>query len=555
MCSQLSLSLSPLSLQQDDRATQDHPNEDQPCQAQAPGLYPFKFPLRVIPPGHEKHPGPRPPLKAYQEAQRWIEWDRDPGGAGLWNYAWLEEPMIDDVSLLVEEMVLHGILPECFSADGGDKEAATARIEPFNSGGTNKLYTLRCQCCPTSQEEQEAVAGSSLQDLSQSSSGTESQRPPPSGCRSTLLHHDGGSDKQDICNGSHIPGEVLLRLSLPLDPYFHMESDVATAHFARVRGVPVPRIYAYDSSAINCLGIEWQIVEKIPEHDVNFVHNIIAEEEHVLWAHGRPPPGIDPGRSAAWTRLGRQLEETLAVLRSEGHNSHQSQSSGVCFDKIGSLYWDFEKHDFVLGPVSDRHFIRGRRILYHQRHDGDGGDPRLPLLRGPFNSVSEFLNAILTIWLQESNDEALRVDDDQPKFPTSPVSSEANDTTATTTATPDSVTDTDDSSEDDTRSHLWYTKADVEAAHDQVSKLRDIIIPWLVAKLTPKQQERTRTYISHPDLHSPNLLVSRRAQTQMDDDGDGARINVLGEEYAISAILDWEHAVALPDVSSFQKLL
>lgn len=430
--------------------------------------------------------------------------------------------MFDDVSLLVEEMVLHGILPECFSVDDGDQEAARARIEPFNSGMHNKLYTLRCRCCLTSQEEQAAVAGSSPQDLPQSSSRIESQRPLgsssppiPSGCRSTLLHHDGGSDKQDSCNGSHIPGEVLLRLSLPLDPYFHMESDVATTHFARVRGVPVPRIYAYDSSAINCLSIEWQLVEKIPEQDANFVHTIISQEENVLRARGRPPAGIDAGQSSAWTRLGRRLEETLDLLRSEGHNSYRGQSSGVCFDKIGSLYWDFEKHNFVLGPVSDHFFTSGRRILYHQRHDGDGGDPRLPLLRGPFHSVSECLNAILTIWLRESNDEALRVDDD--------------------------------------RLNPWYTKADIEAAHDQVSKLRDIIIPWLVAKLTSKQKERMRTYIFHPDLHSSNLLVSRRAQTQTE--GDGARINVLGEEYSISAILDWEHAFALPDVSSFQILL
>lgn len=560
MSSQLPLSLSPLSLPQDDRATQDHSTEGQPCQAQSSGLHSFGFPLRVIPPGCEKHPGPRPPIEAYLEAQRWIKWQPDSYMAGIWDYEWLKHPTLDDVSLLVEEMALLGILPECFSARGGDQEAAAALIEPFNSGDNNKLYLLRCRCRPTSREEQVVVAGTSPRDLSQSSSDIESPRPltsssllTPSGCRSTLLHHDGGCDKQDSCDGSHIPGEVLLRLSLPLDPYFHTESEVATAHFTRGRGIPVPRIYAYDSSAVNCLGIEWQLVEKIPGRDANFVSKIMTEESNVLWARGSPPLGISTGQSAAWTRLGHQLEETLALLRSEGHRSHRGQSSGACFDKIGSLYWDFEKHDFVLGPVSNHYFIRGRRILYHQRHDG--GDRRFPLLRGPFGSVSEFLNAMLTIWLRESNDEALRVDDDQPNLPASPASSEANDNTATTSATPDSVTDADDSSECEEWPQTWYTKAHVEVVHDQVSKLRDIIIPWLAAKLTPEQQERMRTYISHPDLSCSNLLVSRGAQTRMDGDGDGDRINILGEEHEIRAILDWEHTVALPDVSSSQVLL
>lgn len=227
------------------------------------------------------------------------------------------------------------------------------------------------------------MAGSSPQDLPQPSSGIECQRPlnssnllTPFGCWSTLLHHDGDGDGKDSCKDSHIPAEILLRLSLPLGPYFHMESDVATAHFAKVRSVPVPRIYAYDSSAINCLGIEWQLVEKITGTDVNSVDEIMSEEHEVLWARGKPPPGIDTGRSAAWMRLGRQLEETPTLLRSGGHHSHRGQSSGACFDKIGSLYWSFEKHDFVLGPVLERYFTRGRRILYHQRHDGDSGDPR-----------------------------------------------------------------------------------------------------------------------------------------------------------------------------------
>lgn len=361
-----------------------------------------------------------------------------------------------------------------------------------------------------------------------------------------MLYHSGcgGSGSEEVkSNNCHIPGEILLRLALPLDPYFHVESDVATAHFARVRGIPVPRIYTYDSSAINCLGLEWQLVERISEADVNFIDDILREEKKALRKCGRKLCKNPTGRSEAWTRLGRQLEETLALLRPGAHHSHQGQSSGACFDGIGSLYWDFERRDFVLGPVVARIFTKGRRILYHQRHDGDGGDPKLPLHRGPFRSVSEYLNAALTMYLEESNDENLRVDEGQPNLSESPASSEAGSTTPTTTA----MTDTESSSEDDDDlPPNWYTEADVEVIHDQVSKLRDIVVPWLVAKLPPEQQGRMRTYISHPDLHVDNLMVSRRIQDQVD--GDGARSHVLGEEYAITAIIDWEHTVAFPDL-------
>ncbi|KKY39947.1 putative aminoglycoside phosphotransferase [Diaporthe ampelina] len=272
-----------------------------------------------------------------------------------------------------------------------------------------------------------------------------------------------------------------------------MESDVATAHFARVHGVPVPRIYAFDSSAANCLGIEWQLVQKIPDEDVNFINGIMAEEEEALL-------------------------------------------------KIGSLYWDFENRDFVMGPVSSHFFTRGRRILYQQRQDHDGGDPRLPLLRGPFRTVGEYLNAKLTIMLWEADDKTLRNDDKdgQPIIFKKP-GCEADGTTAT----PAAVTSPEYASgEDEDPERTWYRNLHVDKVRDQVPKIRDIVLPWIEAKLKPEQRERVRTFISHPDLHSPNLLVSRRARAR---DHSGGNSNLLGEEYAVTAILDWEHTIALPD--------
>ena len=325
-----------------------------------------------------------------------------------------------------------------------------------------------------------------------------------------------------------------------------MESDVATAHFARVHGVPVPRIYAFDSSAANCLGIEWQLVQKIPDEDVNFINGIMAEEEEALLKCGRKR--WESGRSAAWTRLGRQLEDTLGLLRSQGRHPDRGRASASCLDRIGSLYWDFENRDFVMGPVSSHFFTRGRRILYQQRQDHDGGDPRLPLLRGPFRTVGEYLNAKLTIMLWEADDKTLRNDDKdgQPIIFKKP-GCEADGTTAT----PAAVTSPEYASgEDEEPERTWYRNLHVDKVRDQVPKIRDIVLPWIEAKLKPEQRERVRTFISHPDLHSPNLLVSRRARAR---DHSGGNSNLLGEEYAVTAILDWEHTIALPDVSGSRK--
>lgn len=272
----------------------------------------------------------------------------------------------------------------------------------------------------------------------------------------------------------------------------------------------------------------------------------------------RKKPGSKCGRKkrevcgfAAWTRLGRQLEDTLGLLRSpRGLHPGRGRSSTACFDTIGSLYWDFENRDFFIGPVSSDFFVDGRRLLYHQRQDEDGGDPANPLLRGPLRTVGEYLNAKLAIMLLEVDDKTLRSEDEhgKPIVSKNPGCLAADGTAATSTATPAPLSDPDsDFSWDENvdPGTTWYRKVHVDKVRDQVFKIRDIVLPWIEANLKPGQRERMWTFISHPDLHPENLLVSRRARArnQSEDDRD-----VMGEEYAITAVLDWEHTVALPDV-------
>lgn len=482
---------------------------------------------------------------------------------GFWRSSWVKKPTHDDARDLVDEMVLCNVLPKCFlmtrTDDGGDQGAA-AQILFFSRGSYNQLFTLHCRCHQPKQQEHAAEPQSrtnsdvelieprspSPPGLSSSSPQNTPEQPPNSSssnesffsCKSSLLCHGSGIiNDEENADHSHIPTEVPLRLAKPLDPYFKTESEVATVHFARVRGIPVPRIYAYDSSAANCLGLEWQLVQKISGTACD-LEEAAEEACDALIARGVVPDSAlqELDKSEAWVRLGRQVAGSLNLLRSGARPDGQGHSQAAGFDGIGSLYWDFEKHDFVLGPVCDKIFIKGRRLLYH----GDnGGDPDFPISRGPFRTAGEYLNAQLAILLRESKDESLSLADNTA----------TNMSYATTGTDPDSVPiDTY------TRLRNWYTKADSEMIHDQVSKLRHIILPWLVTQLTPGQQERMQTFISHPDLHVSNVLVSRRLKAQLDhniingnnnsnSDGQGE------EEFELTAILDCENTKSLPDVS------
>jgi len=59
-------------------------------------------------------------------------------------------------------------------------------------------------------------------------------------------------------------GSFIMRISLPVDPYFKTASEVATLQFVRKNTrIPVPQIIAFDSSVDNELGFEWILMTKL----------------------------------------------------------------------------------------------------------------------------------------------------------------------------------------------------------------------------------------------------------------------------------------------------
>ncbi|KAJ5087547.1 hypothetical protein N7456_011163 [Penicillium angulare] len=63
-----------------------------------------------------------------------------------------------------------------------------------------------------------------------------------------------------------IDNEVfVIRVSLPVDPYYKTMSEVATVEWvSRTANIPVPRVITYQSSRENPIGFEWIIMNKMP---------------------------------------------------------------------------------------------------------------------------------------------------------------------------------------------------------------------------------------------------------------------------------------------------
>ena len=156
--------------------------------------------------------------------------------------------------------------------------------------------------------------------------------------------------------------EYIFRVSMPIDPYYKTEADVATTELVRhFTNIPVPVIYAYDSSTRNPLGLEWMLMEKVEGKELADGWKEMNDEEHIRTIR----------KVADWAN-------ELSNLKS---------------DKIGSTYlrWTDSKLEFFIGPSTNYRFCKYRRLLYNVH-------------RGPFSSTADFYDAMLDVQQQELDD-------------------------------------------------------------------------------------------------------------------------------------------------------
>lgn len=97
---------------------------------------------------------------------------------------------------------------------------------------------------------------------------------------------EGAFNKLYLISYAGHPTEYLLRVTLPVEPYFKTESEVATLMFLGANtSVPVARVLAWDSNSNNELGFEWLLMEKFKGVTLESVWRKMSwEDKHVLTA-------------------------------------------------------------------------------------------------------------------------------------------------------------------------------------------------------------------------------------------------------------------------------
>lgn len=69
---------------------------------------------------------------------------------------------------------------------------------------------------------------------------------------------------QASCGDWEKPLDLVFRFAIPMNPWYKTHAEVATMMYIRhYTTIPVPRIYAFDASTSNPLGLEWMMMERI----------------------------------------------------------------------------------------------------------------------------------------------------------------------------------------------------------------------------------------------------------------------------------------------------
>ena len=130
---------------------------------------------------------------------------------------------------------------------------------------------------------------------------------------------EGAFNKLYKISGSGLRSDYLLRVTLPVEPFFKTESEVATIAFVRAKtSIPIPRIIAWNSSPAGDLGFEWILMEKMSG-----------------------VPLLDVWRKIPWDRKLVLLEDVAGLINQL--NEHK-------FNSIGGLYFK----SALDGKVKDR---------------------------------------------------------------------------------------------------------------------------------------------------------------------------------------------------------
>ena len=203
----------------------------------------------------------------------------------------------------------------------------------------------------------------------------------------------GGFNKLYSISCSGHSTHYLLRVALPLVPYYRIESEAAVLSYLKENtSIPVARVVAWKSSAATDLGFEWILLEKIEGVALYDIWRKVPWESK-LEIVAALAPLLGQLRDHKFDRIG-----SLYFKGREIQPDPEHRSKFVCPTHdllIDSLQIAEESKDpiseeaseqggYVVGPILDSLFYLNRRLY-------------LPGNRGPFRTSREWMAAGLDI--------------------------------------------------------------------------------------------------------------------------------------------------------------
>ena len=177
-------------------------------------------------------------------------------------------------------------------------------------------------------------------------------------CEVTFLDQGAFNKIYRVSCGTHA---FILRISLPVDPFYKTESEVATLRFMREYGrIPVPAVKAFNSCATNPIGFEWILMELMPGVSLQ-----------------------DRWPELSWTAKERIVEQLA---------SYYSTMSRYALNGIGNIYPEWRQSDLSAPEVSrivSMPFFWGDHVMH-------------PIPRGPFKSSHDWVAARLSLYEEDA---------------------------------------------------------------------------------------------------------------------------------------------------------
>lgn len=280
----------------------------------------------------------------------------------------------------------------------------------------------------------------------------------------------------------------LFRVAIPLDPYYKMESEMATLEaIRRSTSIPVSRPVSWSSSADNELGYEWCLVEKIPGVELRDVWrkmpwdkklevvDQMAEIMVQLW-----------GPALRFSRIGSVYLDPPVEKKLAGHGCETE----CRFSKMASA----SQCGFNIGPSVNLAFFSDRRRYLDQD-------------RGPYKTCHDWAKALVHVEMEYFKT-ARKLVMSKPEI---------------TKAYPD----------DDWDSIATY---DIGLDEDDLEKYDDIMgmfeaylkfLPTVFPENKEEDPNVARFSLYHCDLRGANVIVDP-------------------ETYNVTGIIDWEQSITVP---------